>query len=118
MAVEDPVSDDKRKVKLLRPLNDMEWYDVNSKVCETRCRTCTRSARHWCMVGMTDGFMAAVGMLLGSAMSPTLFAVVMDRLTEEVIEDSSWTMKFIYKPVICSGGQRKRSLSKIFFMLV
>ena len=41
-----------------------------------------------CAVGMTEGFKVEVGLHQGSALSPFLFAMVMDRLTDEVRQES------------------------------
>ena len=43
---------------------------------------------------MMDVFRVKVGLHLGSALSPFLFALVMDRLTDEVRQESLWTMMF------------------------
>ena len=37
-----------------------------------------------CAVGTTESFKVKVGLQQGSALSPFLFAVIMDRLTDEV----------------------------------
>ena len=37
-----------------------------------------------CAVGTTESFKVKVGLHQGSALSPFLFAVIMDRLTDEV----------------------------------
>ena len=41
-----------------------------------------------CAVGVTDGFTAEVRLHQGSALSPFLFAMVTDRLTDEIRQDS------------------------------
>ena len=38
--------------------------------------------------GVTDGFMLEVGLHQGSALSPFLFAMAMDRLTDEARQES------------------------------
>ena len=43
---------------------------------------------------MIDGFKVEVGLYQGLALSPLIFASVLDRLTEEVMEESLWTMMF------------------------
>ena len=67
-----------------------------------------------CAVGMTDWFKVKVGLHQGSALSPFLFAVVMDRLTDEVRQESPWTMMFADDIVICgeSRGQVEKSLER------
>lgn len=47
-----------------------------------------------CVVGVTDRFKVEVGIHQGSALRPCLFAVVMDRLTDEVRQESPWIMIF------------------------
>ena len=47
-----------------------------------------------CAVGTTESFKVKVGLHQGSALSPFLFAVIMDRLTNEVKREPPWTMLF------------------------
>ena len=47
-----------------------------------------------CGVGTTESFKVKVGLHQGSALSPFLFAVIMDRLTNEVRRETPWTMLF------------------------
>ena len=49
----------------------------------------------------TESFKIKVGLHQGSALSPFLFAVIMDRLTDEVRRESPWTMLFADDIVIC-----------------
>ena len=49
-----------------------------------------------CAVGVTDGFEVKVGLHQGSALSPCLFAMVMDRMTNEIREEAPWTMMFAF----------------------
>ncbi|KAK3537706.1 hypothetical protein QTP70_017827, partial [Hemibagrus guttatus] len=62
-----------------------------------RSRTVVR-----CAVGQTEEFKVEVGLHQGSALSPFLFAMVMDQLSEEVRQESPWTMMFADDIVICS----------------
>ncbi|KAI5622887.1 secretory phospholipase A2 receptor-like isoform X1 [Silurus asotus] len=63
-----------------------------------------------CAVGTTDWFRVKVGLHQGSALNPFLFAVVMDRLTDEVRQESPWTMMFADDIVIC--GERRKPVEK------
>ena len=54
-----------------------------------------------CAVGTTESFKVKVGLHQGSALSPFLFAVIMDRLTDEVRREPPWTMLFSDDIVIC-----------------
>ncbi|KAI5102802.1 polycomb group RING finger protein 5-A [Silurus meridionalis] len=63
-----------------------------------------------CAVGTTDWFRVKVGLHQGSALSPFLFAVVMDRLTDEVRQKSPWTMMFVVDIVIC--GESREQVDK------
>ncbi|KAK3562864.1 hypothetical protein QTP86_011102 [Hemibagrus guttatus] len=65
-----------------------------------RSRTVVRGA-----VGQTEEFKVEVGLHQGSALSPFLFAIVMDQLSEEVRQESPWTMMFADDIVICSESR-------------
>ncbi|KAK3560019.1 hypothetical protein QTP86_033818 [Hemibagrus guttatus] len=67
-----------------------------------RSRTVVR-----CAVGQTEEFNVEVGLHQGSALSPFLFAVVMDQLSEEVRQESPWTMMFADDIVICSESREQ-----------
>ena len=54
-----------------------------------------------CAIGTTESFKVKVGLHQGSALSPFLFSVIMDRLTDEVRRKSLWTMLFADDIVIC-----------------
>ena len=60
-----------------------------------------------CAVGMTEGFKVEVGLHQGSALSPFLFAMVIDRLTGEVRQDSPWNMMFADDIVICNESKEQ-----------
>ena len=60
-----------------------------------------------CAVGVTEWFEVKVGLHQGSALSPFLFAVVMDRLTDEVRQESPWTMMFADDIVICEKNREQ-----------
>ncbi|KAK3542203.1 hypothetical protein QTP86_018484 [Hemibagrus guttatus] len=67
-----------------------------------RSRTVVR-----CAVGQTEEFKVDVGLHQGSALSPFLFAIVMDQLLEEVRQESPWTMMFAEDIVICSESREQ-----------
>ncbi|KAK3554542.1 hypothetical protein QTP70_025394 [Hemibagrus guttatus] len=67
-----------------------------------RSRTVVR-----CAVGQTEEFKVEVGLHQGSALSPFLFAIVMDQLSEEVRQESPWTMMFEDDIVICSDSREQ-----------
>ncbi|KAK3535973.1 hypothetical protein QTP70_022853 [Hemibagrus guttatus] len=67
-----------------------------------RSRTVVR-----CAVGQTEEFNVEVGLHQGSALSPFLFAIVMDQLSEEVRQESPWTVMFADDIVICSESREQ-----------
>ncbi|KAK3543296.1 hypothetical protein QTP70_014041 [Hemibagrus guttatus] len=67
-----------------------------------RSRTVVR-----CAVGQTEEFKVEVGLHQGSALSPFLFAIMMDQLSEEVRQESPWTMMFADDIVICSESRKQ-----------
>ena len=54
-----------------------------------------------CAVVTTESFKVKVGLHQGSAFSLFLFAVIMDRLTDEVRREPLWMMLFVHDIVIC-----------------
>ncbi|KAK3564059.1 hypothetical protein QTP86_007531 [Hemibagrus guttatus] len=88
------------------------WYCMKSGVAEKyvrvmqdmyeRSRTVVR-----CAVSQTEEFNVEVGLHQGSALSPFLFAIVMDQLSEEVRQESPWTMMFADDIVICSESREQ-----------
>ncbi|KAK3540824.1 hypothetical protein QTP86_002367 [Hemibagrus guttatus] len=67
-----------------------------------RSRTVVR-----CAVGQTEEFKVEVGLHQGSTLNPFLFAIVMDQLSEEVRQESPWTMMFADDIVICSESREQ-----------
>ena len=60
-----------------------------------------------CAVGTTESFKAKVGQHLGSVLSLFLFAVIMDRLMDEVRREPSWTIPFADDIVICEETRKE-----------
>ena len=61
-------------------------------------------------VGVTEGFEVSVGLHQGSALSPFLFNVVMDVLTEGVREAVPWTIMYADDIVLCA--ERREELEE------
>ena len=60
-----------------------------------------------CAVETTESFKVKVGLHQGSALSLFLFAVIMDRLTDEVRREPPWTMLFADNIVICKDTREE-----------
>ena len=60
-----------------------------------------------CAVGVTEGFEVKVGLHQGSALSPCLFAMVMDRMTDDIREEAPWTMMFADDIMIYSESKER-----------
>ena len=68
---------------------------------------CGSTAHLTAAVGVTEGFKVKLGLHQGSALSPCLFAMVMDRMTDEIREEAPWTMMFADDIVICSESKEQ-----------
>ncbi|KAK3534487.1 hypothetical protein QTP86_015162, partial [Hemibagrus guttatus] len=79
-----------------------------------RSRTVVR-----CAVGQTEEFKVEVRLHQGLALSPFLFVIVMDQLSEEVRQECPWTMMYADDIVICSESreQVEESLERWRFAL-
>ena len=60
-----------------------------------------------CAIGTTESFKVKVGLHQGSPLNPFLFAVIMDRLTNEVRREPLWTMPFADDIVICEETRKE-----------
>ena len=60
-----------------------------------------------CAVGSTESFKVKFGLHQGSALNPFVFAVIMDRLTDEVRREPPWTMLFADDIVICKETRKE-----------
>ena len=60
-----------------------------------------------CAIGTTESFKVMVGLHQGSALSPFLFAVIMDSITDEVRREPPWTMLFADDIVICKDTREE-----------
>ena len=66
-----------------------------------------------CGVGSTASFKVKVGLHQGSALSPFLFAVIMDRLTDEIRREPPWTTLFADDIVICEETREEIKILKV-----
>ena len=78
--------------KYLRLVQDM--YEGGETVVKCAART-------------TENFKVKVGLHQGSALSPFLFAVIMNRLTDEVRREPLWTMLFADDILICKETRKE-----------
>ena len=61
-----------------------------------------------CAVGTRESFKVKVGLHQGSVLlSPFLFSVIMDRLTDEVRREPPWTMLFADNILICQETRKE-----------
>ena len=58
-------------------------------------------------VGMTDEFKVKMGLHNGSALSPFLFAIVMNRLTDGIRQETPLIMMFVDNNVICNESRQQ-----------
>ena len=57
--------------------------------------------------GLTEEFKVNVGLYQGSTLSPFLFAIIIDRLTEDIRKDAPWNMLFADDIVLCRQNHRE-----------
>ena len=62
-----------------------------------------------CAVGTTESFNVKIELPQSSALSPLLFSVIMNRLTDEVRREPPWTMLFADNIVIAKRPGKKWS---------
>ena len=60
-----------------------------------------------CAVETTESFKVKVGLHQGSALSPFVYAVILDRLMDEVRREPPWTMLFANDIVICKEATKE-----------
>ena len=65
----------------------------------------TRTVRS--ATGLTTEFKVGVGLHQGSALSPFLFAIIIDRLTEDIRKNAPWDMLFADDIVLCRQNHRE-----------
>ena len=80
---------------------DEKYFRIVQDMCESSV-TAVR-----CPAGLTDSFKVKVRLHQGSALSPFLFAMAMDRLTDKIRHESPWTMMFADDTVICGESRQQ-----------
>ena len=80
----------------LRLAETSECYIRVMKDMYDRATTTVRSA-----AGLSEEFRVGVGLHQGSALSPFLFATIMDKLTEDIRKEAPWDMLFADDIVLC-----------------
>ena len=92
------------------------WYCMRkSEIVENYCTVSATSTGYVegsetmvrCAIGTTESFKVKVGLHQGSALSPFLFAVIMDRLTDEVSREPPWTNLFVDDMVISENTREE-----------
>lgn len=78
---------ERAQTDLMFALRVVENYPVTRRVALHPCGSRKKRILVRCVVGVTDGLIVGVGLHEGSALSPFLFVVVMDRLTDEVRQE-------------------------------
>ena len=89
------------------------WYcmrksgadETYAEIVQDMYENCVTASR--CPAGLTDSFKREVGLHQGSALSSFLFAMVMDRLTDEIKQKVPWTMMFADDIVICGESRQQ-----------
>lgn len=77
------------------PREELWCYMIKSGVAKKYLRVYNDSVISVrCAAGMTEGIKVKVGLHQGSVLSYFLFAIVMDRLTEEFRQQPPWTVMF------------------------
>ena len=77
-----------------------------SKTCTKERENSVRSA-----VGLTEDFKVRVGLHQGSALSPFLFATIMDMLMKNVRKEAPWDMMFADDVVLCREDKEEPEVS-------
>ena len=86
----------------LRKLGVPETYVSAIKDMYKDCKTSVVTS-----VGETDEIEIEVGLHQGSALNPFLFILILDVITEEIQEDTPWTMLFADDLVLCNETRER-----------
>ena len=92
---------------------ELIWHCIRQKqvpeeyirVIQDMYAQCTTSVNT--AVGETEEVNIEVGLHQGSALSPFLFILIMDTITDDIDEDSPWTMLFADDLVLCDRDSER-----------
>ena len=92
----------REELKHLRLAETSEGYTKIIKDMYDGATTTVRSAS-----GLTEEFKVGVGLYQGSALSPFPFAIIIDRLTEDIRKDAPWDMLFADDIILSRQNHRE-----------
>ena len=69
-----------------------ETLECYTRIIKDMCDGATATVRS--AAGLTEEFKIDVGLHQGPALSPFLFAIIMDKLMEDIRKDAPWDMLF------------------------
>ena len=86
-------------------LHEKVW--IGGEVCENSTRYVRRQYNSSEVCSRSDGGVRVEGGTAPRALSPCVFAMVMDRMTDDIREEALWTMMFADDNVICSESKER-----------
>ena len=97
----DRISGEKKR-KCLQSAETSECY---VRVITDMCHGATATVR--CAAGLTKEFEIRVGLHQDSALSPFLFAIIMNKLTEDIRKKAPWDMMVAYEIVLSRQNHKE-----------
>ena len=84
---------------------DIIWWALRKKQVGEEYDGCTTSVRT--LIGSTESFEVKVGLHQGSALSPLLFIIIMDVISQEVGRGPPHAMLFADDMVLCENTRKE-----------